>query len=223
MRSLTIATVTLITLGGSLGAQVCVGSASFASGPARIGAGMNFTDGAKSFGLQLAGGSPEGAFVSGSVSRIEYDNVSGGGTGLGATAGYAVAMNPAKTVQFCPLASFEYEKLPTIDTGVGTFEGSAHAFGVGGAIGGVIPASPTLDFVPFVGAQYRAVSTSASFGGISGSGSGNYTEVEVGAGFVLNHALTIRPAVAIPVGSEDGKSTFEIAFAFNFGASSPRK
>ena len=126
-------------------------------------------------------------------------------------------------MQFCPVASFAYQSGPNVQTPVGDISASAHAIGFGGSFGGIVPMSPTLDFVPFAGASFLASRVSASFGGTSESASKNYGEVNVGAGFVLNRTLTLQPSVSIPVGLEGAKTSFQIAFAFNFGSSSARK
>ena len=45
-------------------AQRCRGASSFSAGTTRIGAGASFTDGAKSYGAQLAFGAVTGPFAS---------------------------------------------------------------------------------------------------------------------------------------------------------------
>src|SRR5689334_15383244 len=80
-------------------AQTCTGNATFNVNPVRIGAEFQTTDHAKSYGVNLGFGSPSGPFVSGTVSRAEYDGVSGSGTLFGAQAGYALDLNPTKTAQ----------------------------------------------------------------------------------------------------------------------------
>ena len=81
-----------------------------------------------------------------------------------------------------------------------------------------MPVGPTVDFVPFAGAAYFVSRASASAGDVSESESQDYTEIDVGAGFVINKVLTLQPSVAIPVGVDGAKSTFLLAFAFNVGS-----
>jgi outer membrane protein with beta-barrel domain len=166
---------------------------------------------------------PVGLFGAATVSRTEYDDIDGGGTVADLTAGYAIDLTPSKSVQFCPQAGFAYQSGPDIDTGFGTVSTSAHAFALGGSFGGSIPASPTLDFVPFAGAAYTISRTSVGAGGNSISDSEDYVALTLGAGFVINRALTLQPSVAIPIGLEGGKSSFQLAFAYNFGSTSPRR
>jgi hypothetical protein len=202
--------------------QTCVGGASYSSGPVRIGAGLEVQDQAKSYGAALGLGSPVGPFGSVSLSRTEYDNIENASNTLGVTGGYAVDINPPKTVQFCPVAGFAYMNGPTIASTFGDIDVSAHAVSFGGAIGGVATSTPTFAFVPYGGASYVISRATASLAGTSGSDSQDYTLVEIGAGFVINHTLTIRPAALVPVGLNGGKTSFDISVSFNFGSSSAK-
>jgi len=204
-------------------AQTCNGTASFSSAIARIGAGLQIADHAKSYGVELALGSQAGPFGSATLSRAEYDDLANAGTVLGLAAGYALDLNPAKTVQFCPVASFGYQTGPDVTVGTTTLNTTDHSFAFGGSFGGAIPMSPTLDFVPFAGAAYTTERLTVSAGGQSESQSEDYVHIGVGAGFVINKKLTIQPAVSIPVGLDGGKASFQFAFAYNFGSASPSK
>lgn len=199
-------------------AQTCSGTAAFSAGPVRLGAGLATSEGVKSYGVSMAVGANTGPFASGTLSRAEYSDIDGAGTVFGFGAGYAIDLNPAKTVQFCPIATFNYQSGPDIDIGTSTISTSAHAIGFGGSIGGILPVGPTVDFVPFAGAAYFVSRASASAGDVSESESQDYTEIDVGAGFVINKVLTLQPSVAIPVGVDGAKSTFLLAFAFNVGS-----
>jgi Outer membrane protein beta-barrel domain len=214
---------TCALLPAAVGAQACVGAASFSSGPMRLGAGLTISDGLKTYGAQFGVGAEVGPFGSASLSRAEYDNASEAGVVLGLNAGYAIDLTPTKNVQFCPVAGFAYQSGPNVQSTFGDVSASAHAIGFGGSFGGIVPMSPTFDFVPFAGASYLVSQTSVSIGGNSGSVSENHGEVNVGAGFVLNRTLTLQPSVSIPVGVDNAKTSFQIAFAFNFGSSPARK
>ncbi|MFI5229621.1 MAG: hypothetical protein ACHQWU_11165 [Gemmatimonadales bacterium] len=214
-----IALGAMVALGQALHAQTCIGSASFLSGPARIGAGVSISDNVKSYGLDLAVGAPAGAFGSATVARAEYDGIDGGGTVLGASAGYAIDATPAKTMQFCPQVGYEYQSGPDVDSGFGTISTSAHDFSLGGSFGGRVAASPTFDFVPFASAAYVIARAGETFNGTSSSVSEDFVQIGVGAGFVIGRTLTLQPLVSFPVGLEGGKSIFQIAFALNFGSS----
>jgi len=198
--------------------QVCQGTAPFSAGSARVGAGMQFTDGAKAYGGGLAFGSSNSLFGSAEVSRTEFDDIDASATGFTLAGGYSIAMNTQRTVQFCPLVGFAYQSGPNFDTGFGTVSSSVRAIGFGGSIGTTMPLSPTLDLIPFGGASYEFDHASGSFNGLSQSSDQNYTNVQLGAGFVLNHVLTILPSISIPIGLDGAKPTYGISFGYNFGA-----
>ena len=220
-RASTIAILVTVPLAAE--AQVCTGAASFSAGPVQIAAGVGISDGTKSYGARLGAGAATGVFASAGIVRSEYDDVSGAGIGLELEGGYAIDLTPAKSIQFCPLASFDYQSGPDVESTAGTITTSAHAVGLGGSLGGVVPMAPTFDFVPFAGAQYVISRVSVSVPGFSSTESAGYTAVDLGAGFVVNRTLTLQPSVSIPVGLDGGKATFQIAFAFNVGPSSARQ
>jgi len=198
-------------------AQVCQGTAPFSAGSDRVGAGMQFTDGAKSYGGGLAFGSSNSLWAGATGSRTQFDGVDAGATSMSVEGGYSIAMNTERTVQLCPLVGFAYQSGPDFDTGFGTVNSSARAFAFGGTIGTTVPMSPTFDFVPFGGATYELDHVTGSFNGLSSSGDQNYTNITLGAGFVFNKTLTIQPSVSIPAGLDGAKPTYGISFAFNFG------
>lgn len=212
-----VAALVVPVIVNAVGAQTCVGTASFSAGTARIGAGAQFTDGAKAYGASLGAGTAN-VFGKAGVSRTEYDDVSEGATVFDASVGASLDVNQQKTIQLCPLVGFSYQSGPDIETGFGTINLSAHTFAFGGSIGGTIPVSPGFDLVPFGGAAYQILKASGSFAGQSGSDSENYTLITVGAGFVINHIFTLQPTVNFPVGLDGGKSAYGIAFSLNFGS-----
>lgn len=188
----------------------------------RLGAGATFGDNAKSYGAQFATGVPQGPFGSVGLSTVQYDGVSGSGAVVSASIGWSIDAAPSGNVQFCPLGGFSYQNGPNVSSSFGDISTSAHAIAVGGSFGGVAMTSPGLDFVPFAGFSYYLASGTASVGGFSSTSNQNYGELTIGSGFVMNHVLTIQPAVNIPVGLEDGKTSFSIALGFNFGGRTTR-
>ena len=195
-------------------AQICLGTASFSTGPMRVAAAFNVGDQAKGYGAQFAAGAAKGAFGSVSVTRISYDEIDEGSTDFGISAGYSFDTDSKGKAQFCPVADFTYEKQPDF----GGVESSAHSFGLGGAFGGIVSSSPNFDFVPFVSGMYTRASVSASFEGFSESLNQNYGVFTLGAGFVVNHTVTIQPAASFPVGLDGAKPTYGISVGFNFGS-----
>ena len=199
-------------------AQACQGTAAFAAGPIRLGGDYTSGDGWKGYGLDVGVGAKTGAYAEASVSRAEFSDIDGSGKAVGFGAGYAINLNRAHTVQFCPLVTAAFESGPDIDYGNSTIETSTRAFGFGGTFGGAVPVTPTLDLVPFAGAAFLTERLSATLDGTSDSQSANFGLLDVGAGFVINKTLTLQPSVSIPFGVDGGKSSFALALSFNFGS-----
>ena len=213
--SLGAVVVAAIVVGSSKSqAQLCLGAASFSAGPMRIGAAFDVGDQAKGYGAEFAVGRPKGAFGSAGVTSISYDGVSGNATSFNVSAGYSVDTDSKGKAQFCPVAQFAYEKQPDFDE----FESSVNSFGLGGALGGIMSSSPSFDFVPFVSGMFVRATISASGGGFSESDSENYGVLSIGAGFVMNHTVTLRPTASFPVGLEGAKPSFGLSLGFNFGS-----
>lgn len=206
----------------ALPAQVCTGNASFRSGAMRVGASADFGDKTRAFSGQFAVGQPVGLFAGASVGAVTIQDVSGSGTVVAAAAGYSADLRPDGKAQLCPIASFAYQSGPDVDTGFGTASVSAHSFGFGGSIGGIVASSPTMDLVPFAGAQYVHATASGSIAGFSSSSSDDYGNIAFGAGIVFNHIFTLRPSVAFPVGLEGGTPVYSVAFTVSFGATARR-
>jgi hypothetical protein len=126
-------------------------------------------------------------------------------------------LNSAKTVEFCPLVGYSRQAGPNVATSSGTVDVSATAFAFGRALGGVVSTSPQFDFIPFVGAFYTTSKATGTLGSASTSSSSNYSEIDVGAGFVLNKIVTIRPGIAFPIGLSNSDPSYGVSFAINFG------
>jgi hypothetical protein len=203
-------------IANTMNGQVCQGTAPFSAGSTRIGAGMQFTDGAKAYGGGLAFGGANSLFASADFVHTQFDNIDAGSNGFNVQGGYSMAMNTSRTIQLCPLVGFAYQSGPDFDTGFGTVNSSIRSFAFGGSIGTTVPMSPTLDLVPFGGATYEMDHLSSSLGGVSTSSDDNTTVIQLGAGFVFNKVFTIQPSVAIPTRS-GSKPTYGISFGFNFG------
>lgn len=216
-----VAAAALVVVGPSVArAQACQGYASFASGAVQVGAGIDFPQDAKQYGVGIGFGVPAGAFINGQVGRLDYDDVDESSTVFGANAGYQMQVG-ASGMQLCPVASFTYISGPN-DVDVGTGVGmdiSGHEFGLGLAIGAPFAGSPTLGIVPFGGVSYRRASLdveNSPFGDLDGSE--DYGLVDLGVGFVLRSTITLRPSVSIPFAVEDGDTVFGLRASMNFGS-----
>ena len=200
-----------------LSAQTCIGKAAFSAGPVRLGAGFGSSDGEKSYGVSMAVGARSGGYVSGDLTRFEYSDVDGSSRSVALDAGWAINLNPSRTVQFCPEVGYQRVSEPDIQEAGYTITTSVRAVSYGGSFGETVAVLPSLDLVPFAGAYYVATRATATLVSVSRSESLNYGEFDAGAGFVIDKTLTLRPAVVIPFGVSGAKSTFLIGLAFNFG------
>ena len=57
-----------------------------------------------------------------------------------------------------------------------------------------------------------------SSSGFSESASENYGVLSIGAGFVMNHTVTLRPTASFPVRLKGAKPSFGLSLGFNFGS-----
>ena len=215
----------LVGVANSLNAQTCAGNASYNAGPMRVGAGFQSTvnadqgAGMKAYGLEFGMGAQNGLY--GAVSYDRWSPESGSGmNGFGVNGGWSYDMNQAKTIQVCPVAAFNYVKLPD----QGGASASDHAFVFGGTIGTTMAMSSTLNFVPFAGIVRQRETVSASAAGTTFSQTESYENITLGAGFVMNRTLTIRPAFVLSAGVPSGTTIpnqFQLGFDYNFGGNSP--
>ena len=90
IASFVIALGVLALSATKVAAQTCLGAASFSSGLLRVGAGMGTSDGAKSYGVDMAVGAKSGGYVSGGLSRLEYSDIDGSAKSVALGAGYLI-------------------------------------------------------------------------------------------------------------------------------------
>lgn len=220
MNRVALSSLALICCAASLSAQVCIGTAAFSAGPARIGAGLSSTKGAKAYNALLALGKVEGPFAGLTLSSYDFDDVDEGATEFSAHVGYSIPVGASKKVEFCPVAMVEHLAGPKFDTGFGTAEVSGNGFGVGGTFGGAASTSPNFDFVPFAGLMYLHASSSFEFQGTKETQSDDFGKLDLGAGFVLNRVVTVQPSVAIPFGLDGADPVYSLSITINIGKSS---
>jgi hypothetical protein len=203
---------------GRASAQTCLGTASFGAGLVRAGATFASLDGAKAYGGTVAVGAATGPFADLALARADYDDANASATAFSIGVGYAIEVVPGGRVQFCPRIAHVQQHGPDIDTGFGTLSTKLRASEIGASLGGLLSVSPRFDVVPFAGAAYVATRATLDFeqGGPE-STTEDSGQLQLGAGLVLDHRLTLQPAVLIPLGSEGGRSVFQLMLAWNFG------
>jgi hypothetical protein len=135
----------------------------------------------------------------------------------GASVGYQVPVGAARQAQVCPVGSFNYRKADALDFFGSEMKMSGRLFAVGLAVGAPFAAGATTSFVPFGSVSLASARGTVEFEGVKESSSETYGIVDVGAGFVFNRTVTLRPALSFPVGLEGSEATIGLSLGFNFG------
>lgn len=198
-------------------AQTCTGTASFASGPVRIGAGMDIATDAKVYGAQIATGKAAGAFAAGSIGMVDFDEIDDSGTAFEGQLGYSLGIATSSPFELCPIIGLGYITADISENGVSA-ELSSRLLSAGLSFGGVMSSTPTFSFVPSLAFIYTNEKLKSE-GVLELEESEDYGVLTLAAGLVFNQRVTLRPNIAFPVGLDDSDPTYGIAFAFNFGTS----
>jgi hypothetical protein len=201
-------------------AQVCAGAASFASGPVRLGASLETSDGSKQYGGQLAFGKPAGPFAGVSIGRVDIDDSDESATSFGGEIGYSFSVAGKGSLEFCPIVGYGMASAD-IEEGGATADISTRSWSAGLMVGGVASSSPGLSILPSVGFAYVNQNLEIESDIVNFDESDDFGLLTLAAGFVFNEKVTVRPSFALPVGVDDSEPIFGIGFAFNFG-SGPR-
>ncbi len=167
----------------------------------RIGFGALFPETATVFGAHAALGVPNGAYGSAALMAVDYKGPGENGTQYSFEGGYQLFSRPNGNAQLCPTVGFMAENTAGVATRMVSF---------GGTLGGVAGKSGKLEIVPFVSGVGSVLRTSIDYYGYITQRVFNLT---VGAGFVVDHVLTVRPGFVIPVGD----NLVSPYFAFSVG------
>ncbi len=200
-HNLGIAALGLVAgIANTTAAQVCQGTAPFSAGSARVGAGMQVTDGAKAYGGGLAFGSSNSLFASADVVHTQFDDVDGGANGFNLQGGYSIAMNTLADGSALSNRGFRVSvraRLSTPDSARSTAR-----YGRSRSADRSARRSrcrrPSTSFRSAV-RRTRWITSPARSTGCLSSGDHN-TRSSLGAGLVFNKVLTIQPSVVHPRG-----------------------
>jgi hypothetical protein len=212
---LTVAAVAFLQTAAA--AQTCEGRPLFAAGGTQVGAGVEFADGANSFGGGIGMGASTGVYGRAVIGTTSYDNL-GSSFNVGGAIGYQVPMGRTRALQLCPVGSFNFELGPNDieDTG---FDVSGRSAQFGIMLGTALPSGATVAILPNGGLSfaYAKAKIEDSDGEAVLEGSESYGILNLGLGFVFNSRVGLTPTVAIPLGLEGSEATFGLSVALNFG------
>lgn len=212
-RQFLIVTALVAGVAATAEAQLCTGSAPFSAGHMRVGIGAEFPDGAKAYGGGLTWGHSSGAYLGGTVARLDDNNSTVSAMDYAANLGYEMSFDAAPKVRFCPTGHFGMTKGPN----AGTTENSRTHYGFGGAIGGVLSASDNMSIVPSLGINWTHASDKTTTGATSTTVTDSWMEATLGAGFVINRDVTFAPMVRVPLNQAGAESSFGFSLSYNFG------
>jgi hypothetical protein len=198
-------------------AQVCNGTVNFDRAPMRVTAAAQFADNGTAFSGGLLVGS-RGPYGGASIGTVHYDALDASALALGLSAGYQAALDPAASLGLCLSGSFSYTSGPNNIQGTG-IDASSTGIGVGMSLGGIAYASSGVKVVPAVSiSALRSTSKLKDRSGYSESSSDTYGMLAFTIGFsIANDVFTFGPAVYIPLGLEQGKTTFGVALEVALG------
>jgi hypothetical protein len=192
-------------------AQLCTGSAPFSAGRMRVGVGAEFPEGAKTYGAGLTWSHNSGAYLGGTVGRLDDNTSTVSAMDYAANLGYEMSFD--SKFRFCPTGHFGMTKGPN----AGTTEISATHYGLGGSIGRVLSSSDDMAIVPSLGVNWVHSSVETTTGPNSTTVSDSWMEATLGAGFIINRDVTFAPMVRIPLNQDGAESSFGFSLSYNFG------
>jgi hypothetical protein len=216
-RSLVVSLALLAIVRSPAVAQTCQGFASFSAGQMQVAGTGSFSDFSKTFGATVGYGMPSSVYGNVGISTTSYDGFDGSTLGLGARAGYQMALGKSGLVQVCPNASFSLGMGPNDDaSGINQSSRSAT---VGVNIGTVMGATSSMKVVPSVGLSYAYGNSKAEddAGATLFEFSDSYGLAQMGVGIIVNQNISIRPGIDIPLGLEGSDPTFGLTLGYNFG------
>ena len=212
IASTTLLGLAAVVLGAAdLSAQVCNGTASFATQKMRAGLALEFPDNATGIGGEFALGTPSGLYGGANLSMVDYDNVDEGATVFGLSGGKSMPIGKDKKVEMCPQLMLVRQSGPNATN----FEQSMTAFG-GGVTFGSLMKQTSFDLIPFGGALIHRDMFSATVGGVDSEASDTNIDLVAGAGFVLSKKWTLRPSINVPL-TNDREATISISGLLHFG------
>jgi hypothetical protein len=200
----------------SLEAQTCRGLAPLHAGQLQAsGTGM-LAAGTRSVGATLVYDLPAAAFGGVGIGTTSVEAFEKSSLDLGASLGYQLAVSP--NTQLCPIASASLQLGPNDAFGSGVDRSTIGA-AIGFAAGASLEVRPLLSLVPAigVGVGHRTHRAESSAGAQLFRIAETYGFAQLQLGLVVNHNLSIRPSVELPLGLESGDAAVGLTVGYHFG------
>jgi hypothetical protein len=218
-RSLVVSLALLAVVRAPAVAQTCEGLASFSAGQMQVAGNAQFSEFTNSWGGSFSYGLPSGLYGGASLSTTSFDGIDQNSLGIGAHAGYQMAVGRTGQFQLCPVARLGLGMGPDDDAAnINSSSTDAH-FGL--ALGTSMGANPRMRILPTagLGLQYsKAKVENTAPGGATLEGSDTYGLARLGIGFVFNQQIAVRPSIDIPLGLDNSDASFGITVGYNFGS-----
>ena len=198
----------------AMSAQICYGAPSLGTNSAgNVGAGVSFFDGGKGYGAGASFG--RSLFGAASFNFTDFDDTSLSFKTLSGGIGYA-ASPEGTTISVCPAFSISY------GFGLEVFgvDFTTTSFAPSLSIGLETEVSPSVTVAPFA----QAFLMHSRFKADAGIG-GEVTETDtdggliLGLGLIFNGRFSVGPSVFIPIGAEEGDTSFGVGFSVALGES----
>ncbi len=222
--------------------QTCLGLPSFSRVPAHLSATISSGDDLTQLGGRLAfGGSSVGPFASVEAALVDIDGIDESAFSVGGAFGFQIAPSSpnrpngggatrarpratnqqstnVRPMQWCPLASVDYQSGPSFDILGQSFDMSALTIGAGASVGMPIVAGTNLQLIPTGGLALAYTKVNADLGTFgSGSESQTYAVLALGVGFLMNETISVKPFVGIPIGLDGADARLGIMASFGLG------
>jgi hypothetical protein len=223
MRRLMVVLFALTGLSrASLEAQTCHGLAPLPSGQLQATGTALLGTGSRSVGIGLLYDLPARAFGGASIATTEVEAFEKSGLDLSASLAYQLDVADAGQAQICPIASAGLRVGPNNAFGSGV-DRSTFSGGIGLAGGATFPLRPLLSLVPAVavGVGHRIHQAASSAGVSLFRIAETYGFAQLQVGVVVNHNLSIRPGVEIPLGLDGGDAAVGLTVGYRFGGRHP--
>lgn len=215
-RSLVISLALLAIVCAPAVAQTCQGLASFSTGQMQTTGNLTFGNGMNSFGATFAYGQTAGAFGGISIGTTSIDAFNGSSFDVGLAGGYQMTTGKTRKIHLCPVANLGLGMGPKNVGGSGV-DMSSTTGGMGLALGTTLPGGPRMQIIPTGGLGVEYLKVKADNGTTTSSASDTYGVMNLGAGFIFNSQIAVRPEISIPLGLNGGETTFGLTVGYNFG------